>query len=96
MIKEENMQIKNDLTEIKEEKPYIEQPNFDFEMEDHFLHQDLNLYDNIYSPISTNESADVVSIESPIVTDLHNDIDNTFNQCFNDIHEIMDYLLQKN
>lgn len=55
-----------------------EEFNFDFEIDTHPLHEDPNLYEDIFSPMSNEEFEDVESNESSI----SEDEDESFDICF--------------
>jgi uncharacterized protein (DUF2344 family) len=86
--KKENIIIKKDVTDTKNEKINNKEnvidltQEFDNGTDQYILHKDPNLYANRYSPISN---------ASP-VSQVQDEDHNILNRCFNDISDIMQYL----
>ena len=100
-VEEDVIVIKNDIIHIKEDKADIEENvvdmndepfDYDFEMDECILGQDLNLYTDLFSPISMKESEDEENTQPPVAIDQTENPYMMLNKCFNDITEILEYL----
>lgn len=102
-MKEEKIEVVEDVIDINEEKINIKEENiditeeeygFNFEMNEHILHKGLDLYGDIFSPISNTESEDEENNEPSVSGDQDERFGDFPQKCFNDISEIVHYLKQ--
>lgn len=102
-INEDNMIIKDEMTDVKEETGDMIDNMFEVKDElniyyaepnEKNLHEDPYFYLNAISPISSVSSNeyDDDTIDDLFASEEEYDYMNGLNSCFNDIHEIMQYL----
>lgn len=103
-IKEERIETQGVDTEIKTEADaeyqinIKEEPILEFKMDEGILHNDINLYENKFSPISSSNSEDEDEDEDEdndtlLAVNQQDELsDSVYEQCLNDILELVEYL----